>query len=169
MHDHVVENLLLQKDAAMRRLKCCAGTGLLHEGSDIDGGVKMPLASGLQPFNPTCLALSAPSSAQGAGMPSLGSPWSILGSLLLPEDQLASKLPQHRGADAAYVSSAGDASSPAVAWGAAAFDSSSTAAAEAVLQALDCWSWQPFSIDSSAPSSSTPGTCQHPSPGSNIE
>ena len=139
----------------MGRLKRCAGAGVLHEGSDIDSNVEeVPLSGGLQPFNPTCLALSAPASAQGAGMPGLGSPWSILSRSLLSDGQLAGSTPQHSEAAAAHISS------PAAARGAAA-DFSSTAAAEAVLQALDCWAWQPSSFESSAAGSSTPGVFKH--------
>ena len=151
----VVRVLLLQKNTAMGRLNPCAGAGVLHEGSDIDSNVEeVPLFGGLQPFNPTCLALSAPASALGAGMPGLGSPWSILSRSLLSDEQLAGSTPQHSEAAAAHISS------PAAARGAAA-DFSSTAAAEAVLQALDCWAWQLSSFESSAAGSSTPGVFQH--------
>ena len=143
---------------ATGRLTCCAGAGVLHEGSHVDSGVGGPVTGGLQSFNPTCLALSASGSAQSAGVPGLGSPWSILGGPLLPENQPADSSPEHSGVDAALASLA-------VAARDAAVDFSSTAAAEAVLQALDCWSWQPVLFEGSAGSSSTPGRPQHHSPG----
>ena len=154
----VVRFLLPQMNTATGRLTCCAGAGVLQEGSHINSSVGGLVTGGLQSLNPTCLALSAPGSAQGAGVPGLGSTWSILGGPLLPEDQLADSSPEHSGVDAALACLA-------VAARGAAVDFSSTAAAEAVLQALDCWSWQPVSFESSAGSSSTPGRPQHPSPG----
>ena len=85
-------------------------------------------------------------------MPGLGSPWSVLGGPLLPQDQLADFLPEHSGADAALASLAAAARGAAV-------NFSSTAAAEAVLQALDCWSWQSSAFENLAASSSSPGMC----------